>query len=400
MSLHRPADYNPPIRGHRNVSVLAVSLFGLALGEELWQAYMPAYLAALGASGLVIGLFSSTRDLLDGLYQYPGGWLADRFGRRTALLGFTSLAIAGYALYSTAGNWAWMFAGLFGVMWWKAGAFPTTFAVIGDSLPPGRRALAFGVQSVLVRVPRVVAAPLGGLLIASLGIIAGIRAAFVITIALGLAVLAVQFFAFHDDPPAAGRASVTSARGVFSAMPRRLKHLLLADCLVRIGEGIALAFIVLYALRTVSPAQYGLLYAIQQTVAIVSYLPGGRIGDAAGRKPVVALTFLFFAVFPLAVRLASGWPSLIGAFLIGGLKEIGEPARKAMIVDLAPEGQRAATVGVYYAIRNVLVFPAGLTGGWLWQIRPGLPLEVAFAVGMVAVVIFWATSRERAILQS
>lgn len=355
---------------------------------------MPAFLAALGASGVVVGLFSSTRDLLDGLYQYPGGWLADRLGRRTALIGFTSLAIGGYALYATAGNWAWMFAGLFGVMWWKAGAFPTTFAVIGDSLPPERRALAFGVQSVLVRVPRIVAAPLGGLLIAGLGIIAGLRVAFAITVALGIAVLAIQFFAFRDDRPAHASASVTSARGVFSAMPRRLKQLLFADCLVRIGEGIALAFIVLYALETVSPAQYGLLYATQQTVAIMSYLPGGRIGDAAGRKPLVALTFVFFAVFPLAVRLASGWPSLVAAFLIGGLKEIGEPARKAMIVDLAPEGQRAATVGVYYAIRNVLVFPAGLIGGWLWQVRHGLPLEVAFAVGMAAVVVFWATSRD------
>jgi hypothetical protein len=54
----------------RNVGVLAASIFGLALGEELWQAYMPAYLTALGAGGLAVGLFGSTKDLLDSLYQY------------------------------------------------------------------------------------------------------------------------------------------------------------------------------------------------------------------------------------------------------------------------------------------------------------------------------------------
>src|SRR6188474_2735927 len=69
-------------RPDRNVTVLAASLFGLALGEELWLAYLPAYLAALGASGLAVGLFGSCRDLLDSVYQYPGGWLADRVGRR------------------------------------------------------------------------------------------------------------------------------------------------------------------------------------------------------------------------------------------------------------------------------------------------------------------------------
>ena len=64
----------------REVRVLAASLFALGLAEELWQAYLPVYLAALGASGIVVGLFASTRDLLDSLYQYPGGWLSDRLG--------------------------------------------------------------------------------------------------------------------------------------------------------------------------------------------------------------------------------------------------------------------------------------------------------------------------------
>src|SRR6185436_13506440 len=109
---------------------------------------MPAYLTVLGASGLVVGLFGSCKDLLDGLYQYPGGWLADRVGRRRALLLFTMLAMVGYATYAIAHNWRIVFVGLLGVMAWKSGAFPTTFAVIGDSLPRERRAMAFSVQSV------------------------------------------------------------------------------------------------------------------------------------------------------------------------------------------------------------------------------------------------------------
>src|SRR5512134_1951462 len=192
----------PDRTAHRNVRVLALSIFGLALGEELWQAYIPAYLTALGAGGVAVGLFGSSKDLLDSLYQYPGGWLADRFGRRHALLTFTAVAMAGYAMYALAPGWPFVFVGLLGVMAWKAGAFPTTFAVIGDSLPRDRRAVAFSVQSVLIRLPRVVGAPLGGLLIAGFGMVAGIRIALLVTLVLALVVWMVQYYGYREDASA------------------------------------------------------------------------------------------------------------------------------------------------------------------------------------------------------
>lgn len=391
----RAASFRSILGLNRNVAVLAASLFGLALGEELWQAYIPAYLTALGASGLIVGLFGSCKDLLDGVYQYPGGWLADRIGRHRALLLFTALAMAGYATYAIARSWPFVFVGLLGVMAWKSGAFPLTFAVIGDSLPRERRATAFSVQSILVRVPRVIGAPIGGLLIASLGIIAGIRAALLVTLLLALGVLAVQRYGYREDHDAARPDDSAGMRAIFAGMPPTLKQLLVADCLVRIGEGIATSFIVLFVTQTrnFSVVEYGALYAMQQAVAIAFYLPGGRIADMTGRGPLVALTFVFFTTFPLAVRFATSFPALLAAFFIGGLKELGEPARKSLIVDLAPDHQRARTVGVYYGIRNLLVVPAGIVGGLLWQRAPTLPLDASFVVGAIGTVVFVLTCR-------
>jgi MFS family permease len=379
----------------RNVAVLAGSLFGLALGEELWQAYIPAYLTALGASAVAVGLFGSSKDLLDSLFQYPGGWLADRFGRRRALLTFTALAMAGYAIYALASSWPFVFVGLLGVMAWKAGAFPTTFAVIGDSLPRNRRAVAFSVQSVLIRLPRVIGAPIGGLLIAAFGMLAGIRIALLVTLVLALVVWMAQYYGYRESPQLEAPAGSGRLRDVLAAMPPGLTRLLAADCLVRIGEGMAASFIILFVteVRAFSPAEYGVLYAIQQAVAIAFYLPGGRIADATGRAPVVILTFIFFAAFPLAVRFAFSYPALIAAFVVGGLKEIGEPARKSLIVDLAPDHQRARTVGAYYAIRNFLVVPAGVIGGVLWQQAPHLPLEAACVVSSIGALVFVMRNR-------
>jgi MFS family permease len=379
----------------RNVAVLAASVFGIGLAEELWLVFLPKYLATLGASGGVIGLFASTRDLLDGLYQYPGGWLTDHFGRKRTLVLLTAVAIAGYATYAAAWHWGVVFVGVFLVMAWKSGAFPTTFAVIGDALPPGGRSIAFAVQSILVRVPRIVGAPTGGALIVALGVRAGMRLALAISMLLAGCVLFAQYRGFRSDGPESGRGDPASFTEVWRRMAPRLKRLLVADCLVRIGEGIATSFIVLYVTGPLglSAARFGVLYAIQQAVSVALYLPMGKLGDLTGRRPMVAATFAFFAAFPLAVRMSETFPALVLAFVIGGTKEMGEPARKSLIVDLSEPAHRGRSVGVYYTVRNLLVVPAGVVGGVLWQRSPALPLEAAFLVAAVGAVVYLITSR-------
>ena len=70
----------------RRIGITAGAVFLMTLGEELWKRFTPKYLESLGAPLPAIGGYGSMRDLLDGLAQYPGGWLADRYGRRAGLL--------------------------------------------------------------------------------------------------------------------------------------------------------------------------------------------------------------------------------------------------------------------------------------------------------------------------
>ncbi len=58
---------------------------------------------------------------------------------------------------------------------------------------------------------------------------------------------------------------------------------------------------------------------------------------------------------------------MVAAFIIRGLKEFGEPARKALIMDLAPEGKKAGTFGVYYLLRDIIVSLAAFGGAFLWN---------------------------------
>jgi MFS family permease len=103
----------------RNVVVLSLAIFCVGLGEELWARFLPKYLEALGASVLAIGAFGTLQDLLEGLYPYPGGVLADRWGRKRALVTFNLLALVGYGVYLLSPSWPFVFVGLGFAMAWS-----------------------------------------------------------------------------------------------------------------------------------------------------------------------------------------------------------------------------------------------------------------------------------------
>lgn len=377
----------------RNVSAVAGAMFLMGLGEELWKRFVPKYLEALGAPVAAVGLYGGARDLLDGLYQYPGGWVADRLGRRQALLLFVSLAAVGYTIYLIAPGWPVVFVGLVFVMAWSSMASPTLFAVIGDALPKGRRAMGFTVQAIVRRVPMAVAPTLGGLAIAAYGVQGGVQACLAVTILLAGVTLVV---AARVRVPVLPQAAPTNVVGVWRALPSTLRRLLLSDVFVRTCEGLVDVFVVLYAMNVlgVSAPQYGALVAVQMVTAILVYLPAARLADRVGRKPFVIMTFVAFSLFPLAVVSSSGFGTLVAAFIVGGLREIGEPARKALIVDLAEPHLRARSVGLYYLVRSLAVSPAALVGGALWTISPRLPFLAAAATGMLGTAVFAATVSE------
>jgi len=378
----------------RNLLAVSAAIFLLALGENLWKRFLPKYLEALGAPVTAIGLFGSAQDLLDGVYQYPGGWIGDRWGRRRALLLFVMLATIGYGVYWAAPSWPFVFVGLLFAMAWSSMASPTLFAVVGDALPRERRALGFTVQSILRRIPIAIAPTLGGLAIAAYGVRPGVHRGLAVTVALALLTLiAVR----RVDIPVGVDAVPTHIVTVWRSLPAPLRWLLASDIVIRTCEGLADVFLVLYVINVVGlgATAYGVLIGIQMTTSIVSYLPVVRLADRGGRKPFVIATFIAFAAFPVAVVLAHDFATLVVAFVVGGLREIGEPARKALIVDLVQPSVRARSIGLYYLVRSVAIAPAAVVGGLLWEITPALTFWVAGAVGLVGVVVFAATVNER-----
>jgi len=337
----------------RNVTAASGAVFLVGLGEELWKKFLPKYLELLGASATGIGLFGTAEDFFDALYQYPGGWMADHWGRRRAFLAFLAAASTGYLIYFFSPSWPYLFLGLAFTMAWQSMASPAIFATIGDALSKERRAMGFTVQSILKRIPMVFSPLVGGAMIAAFGLRTGIRAGLAITLVfVGIAVPLLFLINLRVAPK-----DSVKLRGVWNAFHPTLKRLLVSDIAIRTCEGMADIFTVLYVTNVTS-------------ITIPEYC---------------------FALFPVAVVFANSFAWLVGAFVIGGLREIGEPSRKAMIVDFADAQTRARTVGLYYLVRSLSITPASAIGGLLWGIRPQIPFLGAGLIGIVGTFLFAAT---------
>src|ERR1051326_452984 len=273
----------------RNIAVMLAMVVLLGLGEELWSRFIPKYLELLGASAWVIAFYGTLRDFLDAVYQYPGGWIADRVGPRRALALFAVIAAVGYSVVAMSWHWSGILIGTIFVMAWGSLTTPAIFAIIGDSLPKTRRATGFGVQSIVKRIPVVLGPTLGGAPVGAYGFSQGIRAGLIATIAFAVIAIVIVLKLYAE------KISIPFERAKFrvhwNEMDRSLKRLLVADCFARWAEGIPDVFIVLYALNVlrVSPLEFGWLTGIQMVTSILVYIPIAKLSDRFNRQPFVLL---------------------------------------------------------------------------------------------------------------
>jgi len=146
----------------------------------------------------------------------------------------------------------------------------------------------------------------------------------------------------------------------------------------------------------VSAREFGVLTAIEMVTAMLCYIPVAHLADKYGQRPFVLATFGFFTLFPISLLWANSFGWLALAFVVRGLKEFGEPARKALIIAQAEPALRSRAFGAYYLIRDCTVTTGSFLGAWLWSIGPRANFLTAAALGLAGCVWFWWQIERRA----
>jgi MFS family permease len=379
----------------RSIVALLGMVILVGMGERMAERFLPIYLIALGGGELTVGILGGLQNLLGALYSFPGGYLSDRLGIKRSLLIFNLLAMFGYVIVILIPSVLAVLAGAFFFLVWSAVSLPATMSLVAKALPKSKRTMGVTMHSLIRRIPMSLGPIAGGLFIGYWGEQTGVRLAFVAALVMAVIAAVMQQIMIEEDRSDAA-ARVKKAEGnplkLFGQMSPSLRNLLVADILIRFCEQIPYAFVVIWCMKSISTPvsafQFGLLTTIEMTTAVLVYIPVAYFADKTQKKPFVVITFVNFSLFPLILIFCHSFWTLALAFVLRGLKEFGEPTRKALIMDLSPAGREAGMFGLYYLIRDSIVSLAAFGGAALWMISPTTNLLTAFAFGLLGTIWF------------
>jgi MFS family permease len=405
-----------------DVLVLSLAMFAFSLGFQMTGRYLPEYLAVLGASSVVLGLYGSVGNLISAVYPYPGGALSDRLGSRLSLTLFGAASTLGFLVWFAADGFAdvpvgptngavvLVFFGLFLSQAWKSFGLGATFAIVKQSVSPDRLATGFASTETFRRTAFLLGPLIAAALLARYEFRVGFGYVLLVAAAFGAFATVAQHLLYDSSGDSMGKsfAGVESVLADLRGLPDPLRPLLVADTLVRFANGMVYVFFVIVVVRfleadavlpvvgRLSPAAFfGVLLAVEMAVALLSMLPVAKLTESVGLKPVVALGFAVYAVFPVLLISAPAdqWV-LVALFAFSGLRFAGLPAHKALIVGPAERDAGGRVTGSYYLLRNLVVIPSAAVGGWLYDQDPVTAFSVATVVGLVGVVYFLVRGEE------
>lgn len=377
------------MRASRNLIVLTLATLIISFGLQTWFEFIPAYLQALGAGVITVGLFGSLQDYFLAVYHYPAGWLNDRFGIKVALV-FASLGgIIGYAVYIFSPSVLFLFIGLPFAMLWPGFILPSATRLLTNELPLRDRLGGFALEAIINQLPVIVAPIIGGVLIFVLDLQTGLRIGLGITVAAALLIALLQLIGYQSTSTPKGVSPLT----LFREMRDGFKRLLVGEVLVNYSEALIRCLIVVYAINTLKAPYWGigLMLAAEALVTLFVTGPLARVASATGPKPVLIGCYLLAALVPISVFIAPTWIWLFICFILAGLRQSGEAVREAMLGSLASAERRGQEIGLYETLLRLALVPAGLIGAVIWfLVGPWLAFLLAMFAGLMGCFVFAA----------
>jgi len=373
-----------------NVLVSGLVSFFTDVSSEMIVPVLPLFVTAvLGASMTAVGLIEGVAESTASVMRSFAGLLSDRFGRRKALIVFGySLSNVTKPLLALTGSWGQVLAIRFGDRLGKGIRGAPRDALIADSVAAERRGLAFGFHRSLDTA----GAALGPLI--AFGTLAimpeNYRAVFwIATIPGAFAILIAGVFLRDLRRPAASHALGTVRIG---GLGRRFAVFTAIITLFALGNS-SDAFLILRAKNLGLPvATIPLIYFAFNVVYAVLSIPAGALSDRLGRRGVLIVGYVVFAIVYLGFAVASGpagrWIVLPLFLTYGIYYALTEGVQRAFVVDLVPADLRATALGTFASATGLALLPASLVAGFLWdRIGPAAPFYFGGVMSAAAAVL-------------
>jgi len=379
------------IRG--NYAVMITSWLLVDFASELPATYFSLYVLGLGATETILGVIGLSQFLALASLQFPGGYLADKYGRKWLISTMTFGVALSFILYAVAPSWPFILVGVILMSIFNSTYQPALNAMISDSLPAEKRGMGFGIVMLIASVSTTPSPAVAGVLRANFGLIPGMRIAYGIVIVLFLIAAFFRFFFLKETVVTASRPSLneifqsypTALKESFSVwrkIPKSMLYLFLSFSVVTFGFSAITLFTVIYATRVllIDEVVWAFLIAILPITTIVLALPVGKIVDKIKRKTPILLSTLVFGLTMWIFVNGDLARVALALVLLGVAQVMMMTSFSALQTDLTPKEQRGKVNGFINFANYIVMAGGSLVGGYMYEhVAPQAPFMLAIA---------------------
>jgi MFS family permease len=351
----------------RNVFVAGLVSFFMDVSSEMIYPLVPLFLAnVLGVNKSVIGLIEGVAESTASLLKTFSGWFSDRIGNRKWLMAVGyGISTLSRPIVALATGWHHVMGSRFMDRFGKGLRTSPRDAIIAESSESAFLGRAFSFHRSLDTMGAVVGPALAFLF---LGIFSNnYRTVFWLSMIPGVfAVLLIIFFITEKK-----KVSI-----VHSERPKltlkhfdwKFKFFVLIATIFALGNS-SDVFLILRAQQIGIPTiMIPVIYLLFNLIYSLSAIPAGIAADRFGRKRVILLGFVLFAILYYGFAVAKDTTAIWALFAFYGLfMGLTEGIQKAFLATIIPSDFKATAFGVYNTAVGLAMFPASLIGGWLWD---------------------------------
>ena len=388
-----------------NIILLGFTSLLTDISSEMVYPILPVYLVTkLGASPAILGLIEGIAESLASLLKVFSGYFSDKIKLRKpfTIFGYAA-SVAGKFFLFISTSWGYVLLARIVDRFGKGIRTAPRDALIAESSPEGKRGAAFGLHRAMDTMGAVIGVLCAYFLVTHYkGEFKNIFLISIIPAILGVLILFLvkekrvvpaqakgkkpEFFCPVVKPEAGLRLAEK-----WRALDRRLKLFLVFTFVFTLGNS-SNQFLLLRAQNLGNPLPVVILLYLfyNLSYAVVSY-PAARLSDKIGRKKLLVLGYLFYALVYLGFALNKSPQNFWFLFGFYGLY-IGftEGTEKALVADIAPSGLRATALGLHAALVGIGLLPASIFAGLLWKfLAPQAAFYFGSLMGLVASIGFW-----------
>src|SRR5437588_3619677 len=365
----------------RNRTLLAVSFAVCAsfTGIGMVVPVRVLYAESRGASLAIIGAMASSYLISNFLFQYPSGWIADRWGRKPIMIVSLFLQAVVSATYLLIAD-PILFVLVRFVEGAVAAAFlPSARALITDAIPAKHRGEAFGIFSAFFNCGFLLGPAIGGLLAST-----GYASAFIGAVIFRLVAVVIVVVLIRVPPKSTDtiqtKLAPVSLRRLF-ALPLLGAYILGFCDYLFVGFDIALTPLWLHDHLGAAVVMIGIAYMAFSVTGIIAAPLGGRLADRRRRSTLI----LVFGLAQVPLYLIYGLTNVvlvvvIGFAIHGIVYSFMQPAIDAHVATASASDARARIQGLYSAFGMIGGFVGSTGSSLLYGINFRLPLLTIGAV--------------------